>query len=243
LTLGHRQIRGCNMTLVSSLHPVLLKLGGIRYILSFDSVPDAGRHGLEKTGTVSPVSWSAPASRSTTETLHVYEYRDRIARAFVVPRARPVRSADERLSILKDPDFDPLGTCLVEDTEGLDPVRPVDGSTPAAGGTTATAEIVIYDPEHVTIRARTDGHAILVLTDAYERGWRATVDGIPRRVLRVDHCFRGIPLAPGRHVVEFVYDPLSFRVGAGLTMLGLFASFALLASRHVIRPTACRPSP
>ena len=33
--------------------------------------------------------------------------------------------------------------------------------------------------------------------------------------------FRAVPLNAGTHQVEFVYDPMSFKLGAGVTLLGI----------------------
>ena len=61
----------------------------------------------------------------------------------------------------------------------------------------------------------------LVLTDQYDPGWRATVDGISTRIYRTDYLFRGIPLPPGRHRVELTYRPSSMIYGAIGTLLGV----------------------
>lgn len=235
LTLGHRQAHGCNMAMVSSLHPVLLKLAGIRYLLSFDPVPDAGSAGLSQVATVGPVRWAAPGSTATTETIRVYEYRDRIPRAFIVTRVRPTRTADERLALLCDPHFDPRESCLVE-PQDVDTVSDLV-SAASSGRSTAAVDVIAYEPERVTIRAQVDRTSVLVLTDAFERGWRATVDGRQTRVLRVDHCFRGVVLPAGRHTIEFVYDPWSFRAGLCLTAIGLVLSLAMLSGARVWWPT------
>ncbi|MBI4862734.1 MAG: YfhO family protein [Candidatus Riflebacteria bacterium] len=181
LTLGHRQTRGCGLAVVSSLHPVLLKL-------------------------------------------------DRIPRAFVVSRARLVETADRRLAGLGDTGFDPLGVCLVEKTEGLSAVLARGELPPGPADPRDRADILSYDPERVVIRSTASRPGMLVLTDSFERGWKATVDGRPATIYRVDHCFRGISLDAGSHVVEFAYEPLPFAVGWWLTALGLVGS-AVLALR------------
>ena len=58
----------------------------------------------------------------------------------------------------------------------------------------------------------------LVLTDTYYPGWQATVDGTPVEILPANHAFRAVPLDSGEHRVVFEYDPLSFRLGAWITV-------------------------
>ncbi len=89
------------------------------------------------------------------------------------------------------------------------------------------ARIVLYEPERVEIVAAVAAPALLVLTDTFYPGWRATVDGVPVAILRADHAFRGIRLEPGRHRVVFRYAPDSVWYGALLTFL---ATLVLLAT-------------
>jgi hypothetical protein len=81
---------------------------------------------------------------------------------------------------------------------------------------------------HVEARKST----ILVLSDTYFPGWKAYVDGKETKVYRADYTFRAVPLSSGTHKVEFVYDPLSFKLGALIT---LFAAVGCLGLGWVLR--------
>src|SRR4030042_6661511 len=61
---------------------------------------------------------------------------------------------------------------------------------------------------------------LLVLSDTYCPGWKAFVDGTPRKIYRANYGFRAVPLSAGTHRGEFVYHPLSFKLGALFTFLG-----------------------
>ena len=87
------------------------------------------------------------------------------------------------------------------------------------------AKILKYSPLEVLIEADLKRSGTLRLSDTYYPGWKAFVDGRETGILRADRVFRAVSLGPGRHLVRFVYDPLSFKLGlwiSGLTMLGLF---------------------
>lgn len=60
-----------------------------------------------------------------------------------------------------------------------------------------------------------------MLTDAYYPGWRALVDGRPAKIERADYYFRAVYLEGGKHTIEFVYDPLSFKVGLAISLASL----------------------
>ncbi len=83
---------------------------------------------------------------------------------------------------------------------------------------------VVWDesgPERVALTASTDAPGYLVLTDGYDPGWRATVNGAPAPILIANHAFRAVPLPTGVHEVIFEYRPRSFTLGAALSLAAL----------------------
>ena len=70
---------------------------------------------------------------------------------------------------------------------------------------------------------------LLVLSDLHYPGWKAEVDGRDVPIERVDYALRGVPLDAGNHLVVFRYEPLSWRLGWIVSLLGL----ALLAGAVV----------
>jgi uncharacterized membrane protein YfhO len=90
-----------------------------------------------------------------------------------------------------------------------------------------------YEGEHIGIKATVAQNSLLVLGEKYYRWWYATVDGTRADIYPVDHILRGVYLTPGEHTVEFVFDPLPFKIGKYLT-LGSFVFFALMIGREVV---------
>lgn len=64
------------------------------------------------------------------------------------------------------------------------------------------------------VEVQTDRPKFLVLTDTYYPGWRASVDGSPRPLLRANHFFRAVPVLPGDQTVVFRYHSRPLRVGS-----------------------------
>jgi uncharacterized membrane protein YfhO len=83
------------------------------------------------------------------------------------------------------------------------------------------ARIVSYENQTVTIHASVNDSGILVLVDSYYPGWKAYVDGREARILKANHFFRAVVLAEGEHVVEFRYEPLSFKIGLAVSLTTL----------------------
>jgi hypothetical protein len=74
-----------------------------------------------------------------------------------------------------------------------------------------------------------DAGGYLVLLDSFSDGWRATADGQPATIVRADGLFRAVRLNPGPHVVEFVYRPRAFLLGAAISAAALALVLGLLA--------------
>jgi uncharacterized membrane protein YfhO len=71
------------------------------------------------------------------------------------------------------------------------------------------------------IHVKAAQNAFLVLSDTYFPGWKAYVDGKKEKIYRANYNFRAIALGAGTHKIEFIYDPLSFKIGAIITLLTL----------------------
>ena len=72
---------------------------------------------------------------------------------------------------------------------------------------------------------------LLFVSEQYDPGWRARVDGRPSRVVPVDHLFVGIPVTQGSRRVELVYAPGSYRAGAFLSLCAVAVLCGLVLFR------------
>lgn len=80
---------------------------------------------------------------------------------------------------------------------------------------------------------------LLVISESFHRGWRATVDGVNTTVRRVNGDFIGVVLQPGVHVIELHFLPWSVLWGGGITGLSIIiVIFLFLFARKI--STVCR---
>jgi uncharacterized membrane protein YfhO len=101
------------------------------------------------------------------------------------------------------------------------------GLPPSQGEAVRSASLEVLSPEQVRVSVDAAGPALVVVRAAWDRNWRATVDGRPAAVLRTDFLLQGVPVPAGRHDVRLVYrDPALFR---GLALSGLAWSILALA--------------
>lgn len=91
--------------------------------------------------------------------------------------------------------------------------------------------IVKYEAEHVQVATRTSGRRFLVLSDVFYPGWTATVDGRRTTIYRADLTFRAVSVPAGLHLVEFSYEPSSFRWGLAISICGIVVLMLMIVRR------------
>jgi hypothetical protein len=187
----------------------LLRTFNVKYLLTFKPLAEKGliliHHSPES------LSW-------------LYKVERTIPRTYVVNKAKVEKDSAQVLRLLSNDEFDPAVEIV------LDSEIPM----PSARQLKATAKILRYDNELVTIAASTNSEAILVLADSHYPGWKAFVDGKEAAIRRANLFFRAVPLPAGNHTVEFRYEPRSFTVGLRISVVTLVA-LAIVTALFVCR--------
>ncbi len=152
-------------------------------------------------------------------------------RAWVAPRVTILTGLDPLYARLTTPGFDPFGEALMtEPIAGFSPAAPARGAAAVEG-----AAIGYYK-----IRASTDAPTLLVVSESLLRNWKATVNGAPSPIARVDGALIGVPIAPGESTVELSYRPDDFYIGLALcafTLIALCVWRLVLAGRRAREAT------
>jgi hypothetical protein len=151
----------------------------------------------------------------------IYRNEAALPRAWIVPAAR---LEPDPLAAILDPAFDPRGEVILD--ASLTPADVIRDTQDAIDHTLISLQDT---PNAVTIRAASEAGGYLVLADTWYPGWRATLDGRAVSILRANVALRAVAFPAGEHVVEFRYEPDSFRAGAGLS-----ATSALLIAAGLI---------
>jgi hypothetical protein len=182
--------------LPSGLRSPLLDLLDVRYVVQ-DGVLSPSRQDIQalrsETRVVFSTPWVIVRERDSTPT-----------HAWIVHDVRPV-TRGEALPLLSSGLVDPYRTALVEGTPPIT-AAPDDSAV-------ESARVIAYGPDRISIATRAAAPGLLVVSEIYESGWRAYVDGDEVEILPTDHALRGIPIPDGEHTVELQYDPLSLRLG------------------------------
>ena len=150
--------------------------------------------------------WEYPAEDMKSiyrdEHYEVFENVKAYPRAFLASSFLVAANPTDEIDLLFDKNVDRRETIILEKEPQ---VKPSSGE--------GQAEILIYSPMHIRIRTDSSIPKLLFLSDTYDPGWKASVDGKTAEVLRADYDFRAVALPSGTHIVEFRYQPVLFRVG------------------------------
>ena len=190
--------------------PKLLRMGNVGYVVA---VQEEGFRGLIEVGQAATI-FDRPA--------RVLRVRDPLPPAWIVGGSRPADSPTAALLAIAEPDFDPAAEVILG-----------DGGRRVPPPSDFRARCVIHERRADRLVVDTDANAggHLVVAEAYQEGWKATLDGteVPARPANV--LFRAVAVPAGSHRVELRYRPAAVYWGAALTATGVAALAALLVRR------------
>jgi hypothetical protein len=210
----------------------MFDLLGVRYVLTAATEPDR----FTGAGQYRFVGGSGEVK--------VYENTHGLARAFVADDVYQVASTKDAVSYLQSlghpagpitrlDRFDPRSQAVVETPRGTPVSLPPSAVRPT--GTVRSASIVSYGPQRVEVDVAVGNPGLLVLTDSYFPGWRATVNGHPASILPTDIAFRGVVLDGTRSKVVFTYHAPGGDLGWAIPLLGVLCLGAVGLTRTVRR--------
>ncbi|MBZ4401206.1 YfhO family protein [Myxococcus sp. AS-1-15] len=148
--------------------------------------------------------------------LVLVEHADALPRLFV---ARPRCVSDEKAALgLLGTEAFRQGTWAAVEC-GVEPL-------PASSEAPLTGRVLIErdTPEHLVVSVESSEDAVLIVNDAFQAGWTASVDGVPTRVLPANGAVRAVAVPSGRHQVVLRYRAPGVLPGLllwGVTLVGL----------------------
>ncbi len=134
------------------------------------------------------------------------EIKDSLPRLLLVDRFRVMDH--EIFSTLIDTNF-PVDKEVILESQP----EPAPVPAPEKGA----VKLLASGTDYLTIEADVKSPCLLLVTDAYSRGWRAlALPGSSQsryEIMPADYCLRAVPLAAGHHLLRMEYSPLGFRIG------------------------------
>lgn len=155
----------------------------------------------------------------------IYRNNGVLPRAWFVDAVKRVTPADSILPLLRSGSFAPQRLAYVE-TE-LKNVQDPDSAW--VKQTRNEMMSLAYD-------LHTDKPSFLVLSEIYyPAGWKATLDGKEISIVPANYALRGLQIPAGRHKLELVFAPQTYKTSLILSLIGLLLSLAALAAGLVMR--------
>lgn len=164
------------------------------------------------------------------EDVAVFENPDYAPHAFLTHTG--VMAGDSQaLEMLRSPDYS--GELILSGGEEL--------NSDEGQGLDENVEITDYDAESLVLNVSARAKGYVVLTDTWDPGWIALLDGRQVPIQRADVIFRAVKVDAGTHRIEFLYRPISFYLGTiisgtSLALLGLVDGIVYLIGGLARRP-------
>lgn len=158
--------------------------------------------------------------------LNVYENPSAYPRVWAVHESMQVPDSKMATATLGSVEFDARKKVFF--------IGPRAGATltPCGDASADTVALPLHGTNRVTINASLACPGMVILSDTFYPGWRATVDGKSAAIEEADGIFRGVKVPAGDHVIDMKYRPVSVIGGAVLSLLaGVIAAAAFFRSR------------
>jgi hypothetical protein len=141
----------------------------------------------------------------------LYRFLGGRSRYHTVDRAIAAADDDAALALVEAPGFDPMEAVVLTQAPG-----PLDSAS--GSGDRGTVEIVSEAATRIELDVSRSHRGHLVLAKPHYPGWKASVDGVDRPLLRANYAFMAVEVPAGRSRVTVRYEPASVRWGAALSL-------------------------
>ncbi|MEW6684883.1 MAG: YfhO family protein [Candidatus Edwardsbacteria bacterium] len=204
-----------------------LNLLNVKYIISLPLPEDTTRYDERSRGIIRNLKAffkDFPLAFQGRE-FAIYENENYLPRAFIVPNYEVIPETKRLIMRLKEPDFDPHKSVLLEE----------EPAVKLSGEATGLAEVEKFSPNEILIKANLSASGFLVLSENFHPDWKAYLDQKRVKIYPAYHTLRAIYLEGGTHKVRFVYDSIYYRIGKAVTIITLLILVA--AFLRTLRPS------
>jgi len=146
----------------------------------------------------------------------IQEIKPYLDRAVIVENAEFINDKEAILNRLADPSFDPYSTVIVEE-KGIKQARTMPDSSDNA--LNSQVKILRYLPNRIDMETKSMKSGYLLLNETFYPGWRAFVDNQETKIYRANYNFQAIRISEGKHKVSFVFNPISLKIGAAISVI------------------------
>jgi hypothetical protein len=227
-----KQASGCNLPGVAASVPPC-STNEVSSTAYRDAMPDPALLGLFNVRyVVTSMELKGPEwiLRDAVDGERLYENRRVLPRAFGVGRVEMV--ADRPALWQRLAQVDVQESALIE-TREMDVPLPQEPFH-------APAQVLEHRSNHIRVHIEMPGDGVLVLGEVWTPGWKATDNGRPSQVIRVNGALRGVYLEAGAHEVVLRFVPRALVGGLAISLFTILACTVALIAVGPVRRRASR---
>lgn len=142
--------------------------------------------------------------------------------AWFVSKVNLVKNSDAEMKALDK--FNSKETAVINENE----FTSIKGKA-FAKDSSATITLDSYLPNNLKYTSNNTKEGLAVFSEMYyEKGWKALIDGKETSILRANYALRAIVVPPGKHTIEFKFDPQVVKTGGAITLVSCIGMLLLL---------------
>ncbi|MDR2285977.1 MAG: YfhO family protein [Prevotellaceae bacterium] len=156
-----------------------------------------------------------------------------LGNAWFVDEIKWVDNADEEIAALAD--INPAKTAVIDKRFETDELKNFEYKVPtadSAGVNNSSIKLTEYKPNKLIYESEADTEKLAVFSEIYyPTGWHVAIDGQKVDFVRANYILRAMLIPAGKHVVEFHFDPESYRITENIAWIGyiLLLGFVILS--------------
>ena len=110
-------------------------------------------------------------------------------------------------------------------------VNDFKGAKNIAKDSTATINLVAYQPNHLKYVSNNSKNGFGVFSEMYyKNGWIATIDGKEAPIYNVNYVLRALEIPAGKHTIEFKFEPQVVKTGSSIALISSIGMFLLIGA-------------
>ena len=147
-----------------------------------------------------------------------------LGNAWFVNEVKMVKNADEEIKAVGE--INPARTAVIDEKYS----KELENFAPKPDAT-AKIKLTDYRPNHLTYETDAATEQLAVFSEIYyKKGWNAYVDGELKPHLAANYVLRAMRIPPGRHNVEFKFEPRNYYLGEKISLASCILLFAGLGA-------------
>tara|TARA_B100000287_G_scaffold151440_1_gene143243 strand:+ start:1708 stop:4104 length:2397 start_codon:yes stop_codon:yes gene_type:complete len=144
-----------------------------------------------------------------------------LGNAWFVSKINLVENADEEINALSG--FDPKSTAVIDKRFSDQIINVLDSNT-------GNINLLEYRPNYLKYNSESVNEGIAIFSEIYyDKGWNAYIDGEKKSHFRANYVLRGMKIPSGNHIVEFKFEPLTYKIGETISLTSSIILLLLLS--------------